>query len=189
MWQRSFDIIISFLALVFLCWLILLLWFISLLLFRKNGFFFQPRVGRNKEVFYIIKIRSLANEQTTQLNKYSKFIRQTKLDELPQFFNVLLGDMAIVGPRPELQNYFIKYDYPKDLLRLKPGITGLASLYFINEVEIKNKFLNQVSFDTWMFNRKVKLNMIYLKNKNLCFDIKIIYMTALKILFKSKFSI
>ncbi len=189
MGERVSDIVISFLILILFFWLILLLWLISSVFFRKNGFFFQRRVGKNGKVFNLIKIRSLANNKTQELNKYSRFIRENKLDELPQFFNVLFGDMSLVGPRPELESYFIKNNYPTDLLKLKPGITGLASVYFINEVKIKNRFINQVLFDNWMFNRKVKLNTIYLKNKNFCFDIKIMYVTIIKIIFKSKYSI
>ena len=181
--ERIFDVLISVLVLITFSWLIILLWLISLIYFKKNGFFFQPRVGANKEVFLIIKIRSLQDENDSKLTKFSTFIRKYKLDELPQFFNVLLGQMTIVGPRPELESYFIKNKYPNDLLKLKPGITGLASIYFINETIIKNKCGNLDSFESWMFSRKNKLNMIYLKNKGFCFNLKIIYITIKRVIF------
>lgn len=181
--ERVFDIVISFLVLTTFSWLVILLWLTSLFIFKKNGFFFQPRVGVNKEKFSIIKIRSLRDENYSKLNKFSEFIRKYKLDELPQFFNVLLGQMTLVGPRPELESYFIKNNYPNDLLKLKPGITGLASVYFINETMIKNRCANLDSFENWMFLRKNKLNMIYLKNKNFCFNLKIIYITIQRVLF------
>lgn len=181
--ERVFDILISFLVLITFSWLILLLWLISFLIFKKNGFFFQPRVGANKQLFLIIKIRSLLIDEKEKLNKFSLFIRKYKLDELPQFFNVLLGQMTIVGPRPELESYFAKNNYPNDLLGLKPGITGLASVYFINETMIKNRCANLDSFEHWMFLRKNKLNMIYLNNKSFCFNLKIIYITIQRVLF------
>lgn len=181
--ERVFDVLISVLVLITFSWLIILLWLISLIYFKKNGFFFQPRVGANKEVFLIIKIRSLQDENDSKLTKFSAFIRKYKLDELPQFFNVLLGQMTLVGPRPELESYFTKNRYPTSLLKLKPGITGLASVYFINEAIMKNRFANLGSFERWMFLRKNKLNMIYLKNKGFCFDLKIIYITIQRVLF------
>lgn len=180
--ERIFDILISILVLAAFSWLIIVLWIISFFIFKKNGFFFQRRVGANNNKFIIIKIRSLSIDNLDHPKKFGVFIRKYKLDELPQFFNVLLGQMTMVGPRPELENYFIKNNYPNSLLKTKPGITGLASVYFINESMIKNQCSDLDVYGNWMFLRKNKLNMIYLNNKSFCFKLKVIYITIQRIL-------
>lgn len=135
---RILDIIFSFIGLTFLFPLIL---FLIIIVWLESGFplFFQKRVGRNQKVFTIIKIRTMKigtiSIGTHLVNKdrvtyFGKFLRYFKLDEIPQLWNVLIGDMSIVGPRPCLinQNNLIIERKKLGVFRLKPGITGLAQI-------------------------------------------------------------
>ena len=139
-------------------------------------------MGKNGKLFTIYKIRSLPAESRKNRNSYGLFIRKYKLDELPQLLNVLLGDMSFVGPRPELPSYHeIHRDYPRELLSIKPGITGLATLYFYEEEKLE--VLSKASED-WMFQRKNSLNLIYYRHRNLCYDALIIVQSIGKVIFR-----
>jgi len=135
---RFFDILFSLLGLVFLSPLIILLWFIGLL---DNGspLFVQKRVGRNLKYFLLIKFRTMPIKtrsagthltKDVKLTSFGYFLRQTKLDEITQLLNVLLGDMSLVGPRPCLLNQrkLISVRKKKGIFKVRPGITGLAQI-------------------------------------------------------------
>lgn len=170
---------LSFILLIAFSWLIILLFFISSIVFFKNGFFTQKRIGKNGNIFTIYKIKSMSNDKKVN-TIFGKFIRKFKLDELPQLLNILEGSMSFVGPRPILPNHFTdQTDYPTELLNLKPGLTGLASYYYFNEDDLFVK--NHSSFLNSYFLRKNRLNLIYLRNKSFCFDLEIIYKTTLKV--------
>jgi lipopolysaccharide/colanic/teichoic acid biosynthesis glycosyltransferase len=139
---RLFDIIFSLLGLIFLLPLIILIWVIGLL---DNGspIFMQKRVGRNHKSFVLIKFRTMpVNARSTgthlikdlKLTYFGNFLRRTKLDEIPQLFNVLLGDMSLVGPRPCLLNQrkLISERKKRGVFKAKPGITGLAQISDVN---------------------------------------------------------
>ena len=139
---RFFDILFSLLGLVFLSPLLILLWFIGL---SDNGspLFVQKRVGRNLKYFLLIKFRTMPIKtrsagthltKDVKLTSFGYFLRQTKLDEIPQLLNVLLGDMSLVGPRPCLLNQrkLISARKKKGLFKVRPGITGLAQISGIN---------------------------------------------------------
>ena len=139
---RFFDILFSLLGLVFLSPLLILVWFIGLL---DNGspLFVQKRVGRNLKYFLLIKFRTMpiktrsAGTHLTKdikLTSFGYFLRRTKLDEIPQLFNVLLGDMSLVGPRPCLLNQrkLISARKKRGIFKVRPGITGLAQISGIN---------------------------------------------------------
>ncbi len=167
-------------------WLILLLFLISSFYYRCNGIFIQKRLGKNRREFNIYKIRSLPESFEREKNFYGKFIRKYKLDELPQLINVFIGDMSFVGPRPETVDYFSFHkEYPNKLFEIKPGMTGLASLYFYNEdiLKEKNIKIDNVIFDQWLYLRKNKLNLIYYDNRNICYDLRIIFNTIIKVFF------
>ena len=139
---RFFDIFFSLLGLVFLSPLLILLWFIGLL---DNGspLFVQKRVGRNLKYFLLIKFRTMpintrsAGTHLTKdikLTSFGYFLRRTKLDEIAQLFNVFLGDMSLVGPRPCLLNQrkLIIVRKRRGIFKVRPGITGLAQISGIN---------------------------------------------------------
>ena len=139
---RFFDILFSLLGLVFLSPLIILLWFIGLL---DNGspLFVQKRVGRNLKYFLLIKFRTMPIKtrsagthltKDVKLTSFGYFLRQTKLDEITQLLNVLLGDMSLVGPRPCLLNQrkLISARKKRGIFKVRPGITGLAQISGIN---------------------------------------------------------
>ncbi len=139
---RLFDFNFSLLGIIFLSPLLFILWFIGLL---ENGspIFLQNRVGRNLQPFVLIKFRTMPINtksvgthlvKNVKLSTFGYFLRRTKLDEIPQLFNVLLGDMSLVGPRPCLfnQKKLIHERKKRGLLKVKPGITGLSQISGIN---------------------------------------------------------
>jgi O-antigen biosynthesis protein WbqP len=139
---RLFDFLFSFLGLIIFLPILILLLTISLL---KNGspLFKQQRVGFNQKLFLLIKLRTMKKDtksaathliDSSMITPFGYFLRQTKLDEVPQLFNVLIGDMSIVGPRPCLssQKKLIKERKKRGVFKVKPGITGLAQISKIN---------------------------------------------------------
>ena len=188
--KRSFDITVSFLGLLFSCWLILIAWIVATYETKSNGFFIQKRVGRNGKIFNVIKIKTMkkvegvyttiTSSNDVRITKSGKFFRDTKIDELPQLINVLLGDMSFVGPRPDVPGYADKLESEdRIVLSIRPGITGPASLKYKNEEEIlasqsDPKWYN----DNIIWPDKVKLNKEYIKNWSLKKDIEYIIKTV-----------
>lgn len=178
--KRISEICLAILLLVLFTVPIILLVFISTIVFQEWGLFAQSRVGKESKMFKIYKIKSMS--KTGYKNTYSKFIRKNKLDELPQLINIVLGDMSFIGPRPELPEYFVKFtEYPKELLSMKPGLTGLASLYFFDEEKEFESFEDS-DLQLWIYNSKNRLNRFYANNQTLCFDFKILYLTVVRLI-------
>ena len=181
--KRLADFFSSLVAILMLSPLILIL--ILLLAFANNGkpFFFQKRPGKNGKIFTIIKFKSM-NDRTDKngellpdierITKIGKFVRNSSLDELLQLFNVLVGDMSIVGPRPLLVKYLSRYnDEQKRRHLVKPGVTGWAQVNGRNTINWEEKF----KYDVW-----------YVDNISLKIDLKIIFMTIKKVLKKEDIS-
>lgn len=184
--KRTFDIVFSILVIIFiLSWLVPLLFFLIKLESKGPLFYKHIRYGLNYKEFYCFKFRSLKNENYDVLNqvtkndqrvtKIGKFIRKTSIDELPQFFNVLLGDMSVVGPRPHMilySNLYAKYfDKYKYMFRhsVKPGLTGLAQIKgYRGETEKDEDIINRVKYDIY-----------YIENWNFIQDINIIIQTII----------
>ena len=143
------------------------------------GLFFQNRVGQYRKVFTIVKIRTF--NETGEVSKYSATIRKYKLDELPQLFNILVGQMSFVGPRPdvfEVMNYLPTTD--QIILTIKPGLTGPASLHYFNEEEILKTQQDPIEFNMKvLFPSKNAINKKYIKNYHIFNDLKYIYKTTL----------
>lgn len=143
------------------------------------GLFFQNRVGQYGKVFTIIKIRTF--NETGEVSKYSAIIRKYKLDELPQLFNILVGQMSFVGPRPdvfEVMNYLPSTD--QIILTIKPGLTGPASLHYFNEEEILKTQQDPIEYNIKvLFPSKNAINKEYIKNYHIFNDLKYIYKTTL----------
>lgn len=178
--KRLMDFLISLISIVILSPIIFI---ISLIVkFTSSGpvFFKQRRTGKDNIEFYIYKFRTmrtdtpnvathLLKDPDIYITKIGKFLRKTSLDELPQLFNILSGNMSIVGPRPSLYNQddLIKLRTESGVSALVPGLTGWAQINGRDEIPIA---------------KKVELDVEYLNNKSLWLDIKIIFLTAFKVL-------
>ncbi|WP_216069953.1 sugar transferase [Acinetobacter indicus] len=159
--KRSFDLIVSIVSLITFFWLIFIAWLIASIDTKSNGFFFQQRVGKGGEIFNVVKIKTMkplvgitttvTRSDDLRITRIGAFFRKTKIDELPQLFNVLVGQMSIVGPRPDVPGFADKLEgIERSILNLRPGITGPASIKYRNEEEM----LSQVE-DPERFNREV----------------------------------
>jgi lipopolysaccharide/colanic/teichoic acid biosynthesis glycosyltransferase len=176
---------LSALALVALSPLLLLISMLVKATSRGTVFFFQERIGRNGIPFQIIKFRSmhtgaeklgpqLSSSHDARITKFGKILRKTRFDELPQFWNVLAGDMALVGPRPERQFYIdqiskINPHYQK-LHRIRPGITSWG--------QVKYGYAENVD----QMVQRLRYDLLYLENMSLAMDIKILFYTIVIVL-------
>lgn len=153
--------------------------------------FKQKRVGRNGELFVMYKFRSMTVKHSdspisiageSRITPLGAKLRKYKLDELPELWNVLIGDMSFVGPRPDVPGYADRLlGDDKDILKLRPGITGVASLKYANEEEILATVDDPISYnDKVIFPDKVKINLAYYKNHSICGDCKIIWQTIFR---------
>ncbi len=193
--KRLFDILFSFgiLLLFFPIGLIVSIW----ILFESKGgvFYFQERIGLNGKPFMLWKFRTMVKNadksgqltvgmKDSRITKSGYFIRKYKLDEFPQFVNVLIGQMSVVGPRPEVYEYTKLYsDDQKEILNVKPGITDLASLEYFNENELLGKSEDpQKTYIEEIMPAKIVLNKSYLANPSLLNDLKIIWRTFVKVI-------
>lgn len=184
-----FDRICSFIGLL-IAWPILLIVAILIKIKMPDGpvLFKQKRVGQHGRLFTMVKFRtmtmnhggssvSVAGEK--RITPLGAFLRKYKLDELPELWNVFIGDMSFVGPRPDVPGYADKLQgEEKDILLLKPGITGPATLKYRNEEELLAQQPNPQQYnDEVIYPDKVRINLDYLKNHTLLGDIQIILQT------------
>ena len=192
--KRLFDIIFSFIGLVLLLPFFLTIGLLISLDSRGGIFYKQVRVGINGKDFLLLKFRSMRTDadknglltvggRDSRITRVGYFIRKYKLDELPQLINVLVGEMSLVGPRPEVRKYVNLYNNEqKMVLSVKPGITDYASIEYSNENELLGKAQNpeQVYIDEIM-PAKLQLNLKYIAEQGMVTDFKIILNTLLKI--------
>ena len=196
--KRVFDIVVSLIGLFFLSIPIIILIVISSFSCKRLGIFFQQRVGRNAKLFTIYKIRTMrsidvfSDSKLIVLDKFGitikgdkrvtafgNFLRRYKLDELPQLYNVLVGDMSFVGPRPDVIGYADRLE-EKDriILTVKPGITGPATLAFRNEESLLSKQKDPFAYNNEViWPKKIKLNRQYVEHWSFKKDIKYIFQT------------
>jgi len=193
--KRLFDILSSLFAIIILLPFFLLIAFVIVITSGFPIFYFQERVGKKQKPFKLIKFRTMKNnadqlglitvgEKDSRITNIGYFLRKYKLDELPQLFNVLLGTMSIVGPRPEVKKYVDLYSKEQlKVLNVKPGISDYASIYYSNENEVLAKYDNpdKAYIDIIMPN-KLKMNLQYIKESTFLLDLKIIFRTLLKII-------
>jgi putative colanic acid biosynthesis UDP-glucose lipid carrier transferase len=185
LFKRFFDIIFSLFVILFLLsWLVPIMAILIKLESRGPIFFKQGRPGIDEKEFFCFKFRSMKINKTTEkeaskndprVTKIGRFIRKTSIDEMPQFLNVLLGDMSVVGPRPHLwsQNKAYGNKIKKYMVRhyVKPGITGLAQVRgFRGEIETDEDMINRIKYDVF-----------YIENWSLILDLKIIAQTVINI--------
>ncbi len=189
--KRIFDRVVSFCGLIVL-WPLFVVIAILIKIQMPDGpvFFTQKRIGRNGEVFKLYKFRTMHVEHggstisvagEARITALGGILRKYKLDELPELWNVLKGDMSFVGPRPDVPGYadaLVGDD--REILKLYPGITGPASLKYRNEEEILGKVDNPQKYnDEIIFPDKVRINRYYLHHYSFLLDIKMIFATIL----------
>jgi undecaprenyl phosphate N,N'-diacetylbacillosamine 1-phosphate transferase len=185
MYKHFFKRVLSFtIALVVL---LMIWWFLAIvaiwLHFANKGagaFFTQDRPGKDGKIFRVIKFKTMTDERDAEgkllpdaqrLTKVGRFVRSTSIDELPQLFNILKGDMSLIGPRPLLPEYLWVFgDFQKRRMEVRPGITGWAQVHGRNHLKLSKKF----EYDVW-----------YVDHCSLWLDIKIIWMTVVNVLKRS----
>ncbi|MBZ0207948.1 MAG: sugar transferase [Flavobacteriales bacterium] len=194
MLKRAFDIVFAA-CLVLLLLPILLIFALAVALTSPGGAFFaQERVGRGGRSFRLLKFRTMrpGSEALGQLTIGGRdpritgvgyFLRKTKLDELPQLWNVLVGDMSVVGPRPEVPKYVALYSpEQRAVLSVRPGITGMASIHYIDENELLARAADpEKAYVEVVMPAKLVLDLKYVKERSLWLDLRIILATVAKV--------
>ena len=175
--KRPMDFFLSLCAILVLSPFLLIFTVVGAFAMKGNPFFTQQRPGKNEKIFKLIKFRTMTCEIDSEgnplpdekrLTKYGKFLRSTSVDELPELFNILKGDMSIVGPRPLLVKYLPLYnEEQRHRHDVRPGLTGLAQISGRNAITWEQKFENDIK---------------YIKNITFWGDIKIIFSTVCKVL-------
>ena len=181
--KRFYDMLLSFIAIVCLSPILIVLIIIGAIKMKGNPFFFQPRPGKNGKIFNLIKFRTMSNEKDEngnllpdekRLNGYGKMLRSTSLDELPELFNIFIGNMSIVGPRPQLVcDMVFMSEEVKKRHSVRSGLTGLAQVNGRNNLTWEEKF---------------EYDLKYIQKISLFGDVKIIFQTVIKVLKKSDVS-
>lgn len=174
--KRVFDFVLSLLALIILSPILLILMILGAIFMGGNPFFTQPRPGKDEKIFNLIKFRTMDNRRDkggnllpddVRLNKYGRFLRSTSLDELPELVNIILGDMSIIGPRPQLvRDMVFMTDEQRRRHSVRQGLTGLAQCSGRNAM-------------TW--EQKFEYDLQYINNITFINDVKIIIKTILAV--------
>lgn len=189
--KRVFDIVSSLSGLLVLSPLFVIISILIKIDSRGDIFFRQIRVGQNEKPFRIYKFRSMKTEQSkkslkitvgkdSRITKVGYFLRKYKLDELPQLINVFLGDMSVVGPRPEVPKYVKLYSNndKKIIFSVKPGITDIASIYFRSESELLEKESDpEKAYIEKILPKKLRYYRFYIAKQSLLLDLQIIFKT------------
>ena len=175
--KRILDIISSLLAIIILSPLLGVLTVIGAFEMKGNPFFTQERPGKDEKIFKLVKFRTMTNAKdkdgnllsdADRLTKYGKFLRNTSLDELPELFNILKGDMSVIGPSPLLVQYLPRYNaHQHRRHEVRPGLSGWAQVNGRNAISWEDKFNYDVE---------------YVDNYSIVMDIKILFMTILNVL-------
>jgi lipopolysaccharide/colanic/teichoic acid biosynthesis glycosyltransferase len=193
--KRAFDIVAALVGLVLLTPLLLLVGLLIKLDSPGRVFFRQERIGRRFRPFLIYKFRTMVREAPQlggpitfgadpRITRVGRFLRNTKIDELPQLINVLKGEMSLVGPRPEVRAYveIFRAQY-EEILQVPPGITDLASLYYRDEAELLGRAGDPTEeYVRRVLPEKLQLAKEYVKRSSFLFDVMLIFKTLLKLL-------
>lgn len=193
--KRLFDLVCSFVGLILLSPVLLIVSILIKLDSSGPVFFKQVRIGKNEQPFKILKFRTMVNDaekkgkqitvgQDNRITKVGSFLRKYKLDELPQLINVFVGDMSLVGPRPEVPKYTQYYTKEqKRIFEVRPGITDYASIKYRNENEILGKSEDpEKTYIEEVMQDKLKINFEYIDKRSVREDIFIIFNTIAKII-------
>ncbi len=181
--KRIFDILFATIILLVLSPLFVVVWLLLLAANNGSAFFYQLRPGKDEKIFKIVKFKSMNDRKGAdgkllpdheRITKVGNFVRKSSLDELPQLWNVLKGDMSLIGPRPLLVAYLPRYSKEqRKRHKVRPGITGWAQVNGRNAISWNKKF----EFDIW-----------YVENRSFILDVKIILMTLKKVLKRADIS-
>ena len=195
--KRVFDIVSSLLVLIIFSPFFFIISIIILLESKGGIIYKQIRIGKNEIPFYLLKFRTMKVDSDKQglltigkndsrITRFGKFLRKSKLDEIPQLFNIIKGDMSVVGPRPEVPKYVNLYNSEqKKVLSVRPGLTDYASLEYINENELLSQSENsEMIYINKVMPEKLKLNLKYISDQNFFLDLKLIFRTIGKIVAK-----
>jgi lipopolysaccharide/colanic/teichoic acid biosynthesis glycosyltransferase len=179
LFKRIFDLLVSLIGFIVLFPIFILLVLILLYINKGKPFFFQSRPGKNEKIFRIIKFKTMTDEKDEngdllpdfeRMTKIGDFIRKTSLDEIPQLLNVIKGDMSLIGPRPLIIAYLPLYNEEQAKRHnVRPGITGWAQVNGRNTITWKEKF---------------KYDVYYVENLSFLLDVRILFMTIKKVLFR-----
>ncbi|MCT4578516.1 sugar transferase [Donghicola sp.] len=194
--KRLFDLVFSLFLLPFLAPPILLIYLAIIVSDGFPGFYRSERMKDACTGFTLLKFRSMkvvsqdtgvsGGDKTARIFPVGKFLRKYRLDELPQIFNVIRGDISFVGPRPPLRQYVEKFpDIYTQVLRSRPGITGMATIFYHKHEESLLKSCASAEETDAIYSdrcvpRKAQLDLIYQRNRNLCMDLWLIKKTALR---------
>lgn len=189
--KRSFDLFSSFMALVIISPLIIIISIAIKISSRGPILFKQVRIGKNEIPFKILKFRTMIvdaekkglqitiGERDPRVTKIGYYLRKYKLDELPQLWNVLVGEMSVVGPRPEVPKYVNLYTHAqKKVFEVRPGITDMASIQFRDENELLRQYDDpEKAYIEKIMPQKLDLNLKYINDRSFFIDLKIIFKT------------
>lgn len=154
--KRPLDILCGLAAVIVFSWLYIILMILGAILMGGNPFFTQERPGKDEKIFKLVKFRTMDNRKDkdgnplpdeVRLNKYGRFLRKTSLDELPEAFNIIKGDMSVIGPRPLLVRYLSRYNAQQHRRHeVRPGLSGYAQVHGRNAVSWPEKFRMDVEY-------------------------------------------
>jgi lipopolysaccharide/colanic/teichoic acid biosynthesis glycosyltransferase len=192
--KRVFDLVVALLGLVLLAPLMVIAALLVKLDSKGPIFFRQERMGKGFRPFFIYKFRTMTHHTSetgrpltvgddSRITRVGRLLRKTKIDELPQLFNVLKGEMTFVGPRPEVREFveLFRQDY-EEILKIRPGITDLASLKYRDEATFLGKFNNPAeAYVTQILPDKIRLGKDYIQQSSFLFDLRVILKTLLKL--------
>ena len=179
--KRVFDFLFSSVGLLLVSPLILVMAVGAAIDTRSTGFFLQDRVGQYGKLFRIVKLRTISRKNSS-ISRYGKFLRRSKIDELPQLYNVMMGEMSFVGPRPDVPGYYDTLQgEARKILLLKPGLTSEASLKYYNEEALLEAQTAPLIYnDTVIFPDKVRMNLDYYYTRSWIGDLLIIWKTLIR---------
>ncbi|KFF18028.1 sugar transferase [Chryseobacterium sp. JM1] len=182
-WKNIFDRTLALILIVFLMPLLIILICIAAIDTASGGLFVQKRIGQYGKPFMIYKFRTIHKNKEI-CSRTGLAMRKFKLDELPQIFNILKGDMSFVGPRPDIEGYYDRLEgADRQVLELKPGLTCEASIEYRNEETLLKEQVNPLQYNNEvLFPQKVKMNLAYLEKKSFKNDMKILWKTFVAII-------
>ena len=179
--KRLLDILCGLAAVIVFCWLYIVLIILGIIFMRGNPFFTQERPGKNEKIFKLIKFRTMDNRKDkngnllpdeVRLNKYGRFLRGTSLDELPEAFNIIKGDMSVIGPRPLLVSYLPYYTEAEHHRHdVRPGLSGWAQVNGRNAIK------------SW--EERFNYDLEYVGHVSFVMDLKILFLTVYKVFKRS----
>ena len=195
--KRIFDIIFSLSGLLFFSPILISFLILVSRYDKKSPLYISPRIGKNSKIFNLIKIRTMTvdadkkgisstSDNDTRIIPIGQKIRKYKIDELTQLFNVLIGNMSLVGPRPNVKSEVDFYtEVEKELLLVKPGISDFSSIVFSDEGKIlKNKENPDLSYNQLIRPWKSRLGLIYIKHQSILLDLELIIYTLVALISK-----